>query len=62
MAAQYAKLCELLIQMKRAGVKIMAGTDTGDPYTFPVIELHRELELLVGAGMTPLEALRSATH
>jgi len=61
LAAQYAKLCELLLQMKRAGVKIMAGTDTGDPYTFPGYDLHRELELLVAAGLTPLEALRSAT-
>lgn len=61
MAAQYAKLCELLVQMKRAGVKIMAGTDTGDPYTYPGYDLHHELELLVAAGLTPLEALRSAT-
>jgi imidazolonepropionase-like amidohydrolase len=61
MAAQYAKLCEVLVQMKRAGVKIMAGTDTGDPYTFPGYDLHRELEQLVQAGLTPLDALRSAT-
>ncbi len=60
-AAQYTKLCELLMQMKRAGVKIMAGTDTGDPYSFPGYDLHRELELLVAAGLTPLDALRSAT-
>jgi imidazolonepropionase-like amidohydrolase len=61
LVAQYAKLSELLVQMKRAGVKIMAGTDTGDPYTFPGYDLHRELELLVAAGLTPLEALWSAT-
>jgi imidazolonepropionase-like amidohydrolase len=61
LAAEYTKLSELLLQMKRAGVKIMAGTDTGDPYTFPGYDLHRELELLVSAGLTPLDALRSAT-
>ena len=58
---RYQKLCSLLLQMKRAGVMIMAGTDTGDPYSFPGYELHRELQLLVEAGLTPLEALRSAT-
>jgi imidazolonepropionase-like amidohydrolase len=47
--------------MRRAGVQVMAGTDTGNAYTFPGIDLHRELELLVQAGFTPLEALRSAT-
>ncbi len=61
MAANYTKLCELLVQMKRAGVKIMAGTDTGDPYSYPGFDLHRELELMVEAGLTPLDALRSAT-
>ena len=59
--AQYEKLRELLPLMRKAGVMIMAGTDTGDPYTFPGYDLHRELELMVGAGLTPLEALRSAT-
>ncbi len=59
--AEYEKLREQLPVMKRAGVKIMAGTDTGDPYTFPGYDLHRELELLVAAGLSPLDALRSAT-
>lgn len=59
--AEYEKLRELLPIMKRAGVKIMAGTDTGDPYTFPGYDLHRELELLVTSGLSPLDALRSAT-
>ena len=48
-------------QMERGGVPIMAGTDTGDPYTFPGYDLHRELQLLVKAGLTPLQALRAAT-
>ena len=59
--ARYAKLCELLPRMKCAGVSIMAETDTGDPYTFPGYDLHRQLELLVQAGLTPLDALPSAT-
>lgn len=59
--AEYRKERDLLPVMKRAGVKIMAGTDTGDPYTLPGWELHRELQLLVEAGLTPLDALRAAT-
>lgn len=36
----------------------MAGTDWGD---LPGHGLHRELEVYVAAGMTPMEAIRSAT-
>lgn len=59
--AEYEKLRDLLPVMKKAHVMIMAGTDTGGSYTFPGYDLHKELELLVEAGLTPLEALRSAT-
>jgi imidazolonepropionase-like amidohydrolase len=47
--------------MQRAGVKILAGSDTPNPYVFPGISLHEELALLVKAGLTPAEALRAAT-
>ena len=40
-----------------AGIPIVAGTDQG----IPGYSLHRELELYVEAGFTPLEALQSAT-
>lgn len=45
---------------RRAGVKIVFGTDAGG---FPWTEIPqaREFELEVGLGMTPLEAIRSAT-
>lgn len=46
----------------RAGVRILAGTDASDePYVFPGSSLHDELELLVGAGLSSLEALQAAT-
>jgi imidazolonepropionase-like amidohydrolase len=46
----------------RAGVPLLAGTDVGTLLTFPGSSLHEELELLVTrVGLTPLEALRSAT-
>lgn len=44
-----------------AGVPILAGTDAPNPGTAHGASLHRELELLVQAGLTPSEALRSAT-
>ncbi len=59
--AQEEKLRKLIPAMRRAGVMIMAGSGTGDPYTVPGLELHRELRMLVEAGLSPLEALRSAT-
>jgi imidazolonepropionase-like amidohydrolase len=43
--------------LHRAGVPIVAGTDVG----VPGHTLHRELELYVKAGLTPLEAIQTAT-
>ncbi|WP_075005013.1 amidohydrolase family protein [Stigmatella aurantiaca] len=45
----------------RAGVNIMAGTDANDTMIVPGFALHRELGLLVQAGLSPMEALRAAT-
>jgi imidazolonepropionase-like amidohydrolase len=46
-----------------AGVTILAGTDTGvnNALLYPGDSLHAELEALVRIGISPLEALRSAT-
>ncbi len=43
------------------GGKLMAGTDSILPGIVPGFSLHRELKELVGAGLTPYEALRAAT-
>jgi imidazolonepropionase-like amidohydrolase len=46
----------------QAGVKIIAGTDgPGIGSLLPGFGLHRELELLVASGLSPLQALRAAT-
>lgn len=54
---------ELVGALRRAGVRILAGTDTASssPYTFPGFSLHDQLALLVRSGLTPMEALQSAT-
>jgi imidazolonepropionase-like amidohydrolase len=49
-------------RMHRAGVNILAGTDTMNPQCFPGFGLHDELALLVDAGLSPLAALQSATR
>lgn len=46
---------------QQLGVQLLAGTDVVAPWTYPGFSLHDELELLVQAGLTPLEALRTAT-
>jgi imidazolonepropionase-like amidohydrolase len=52
------KQLDLVGAMQRAGVKIMAGTDFPPERT----RLYEELSLLVEAGLTPMEALQSATR
>ena len=43
------------------GGRVGAGSDLPNPYVTPGGALHQELELLVGAGLTPLQAIRAAT-
>ena len=47
--------------MHESGVDFLAGTDTPNPYIVPGFSLHDELELLVQAGFTSMEALQTAT-
>jgi hypothetical protein len=47
--------------MDRAGVPLLAGSDSGNPYVYPGFALHEELALLVEAGLSPLRALEAAT-
>ncbi|HZA13710.1 MAG TPA: amidohydrolase family protein [Myxococcaceae bacterium] len=46
---------------QKAGVVLAAGTDAGNIGTLHGPAMHRELEILVEAGLTPAEALRAAT-
>lgn len=50
--------------MEAAGVTIMAGTDAGflNSFNYPGIGLHDELALFVEKGLTPAQALVSATR
>ena len=61
----YAAMYELALQhvglAHAAGVKILAGTDTFDTYVFPGFSVHDELAEFVAAGLSPADALRTAT-
>lgn len=57
----FSKELELVGAMSRAGVDILAGTDTLNPYCLPGFSLHDELVLLVQSGLTPMQALQAAT-
>jgi 8-hydroxy-5-deazaflavin:NADPH oxidoreductase len=57
----YARKVEITGLAAQAGVGIMAGSDTPMPFVFPGFALHDELELLVEAGLAPLQALQAAT-
>ena len=57
----YVKTKEIVLDMHKAGVPILAGTDTSNPYCLAGFSLHDELALLVESGLTPLAALQAAT-
>lgn len=52
---------ETVRQLKAAGVPILAGSDAPNPGTAHGASIHREMELLVSAGLSPIEALAAAT-
>jgi hypothetical protein len=56
-AARFHVMLDIVGALHRAGVPLVAGTDIAVPgYSLP-----RTLELFVQAGMTPMEAIQSAT-
>jgi imidazolonepropionase-like amidohydrolase len=52
---------QLLNAMHDVGVTILMGTDAPQLYSVPGFSLYRELPLMVDAGMTPYEVLRTGT-
>lgn len=53
---------QLVGTMFRAGVPMLAGTDTPNAFCFPGFGLHDELALMVESGVSPLGALQAATR
>ena len=62
--AHYGRVAAVLPMLQKAGVTILAGTDAGflNSFNYPGIGLHDELALYVENGLTPAQALSSATR
>jgi hypothetical protein len=57
----FNELLPLVTLMRERGVGLLAGTDFAISIIYPGFSLHEELELLVAAGLTQMEALLAAT-
>jgi imidazolonepropionase-like amidohydrolase len=60
--ATWPAVLEMVRRLHEAGITITAGTDFGNPWLVPGAAYHRELELLVSAGIEPLDVLTMATR
>lgn len=60
-AAAFDEMKRNVKKLLDAGVLLTAGTDAPYPGVFQGEAIHHELELLVASGMTPLQAIRTAT-
>lgn len=62
--AEFEHVAAILPMLQEAGVTIMAGTDAGflNSFNYPGFGLHDELALFVQLGLTPAQALASATR
>lgn len=60
---EYELSAKVLPMLRDAGIPILAGTDAGylNSFNYPGQALHDELQRYVEAGLTPAEALASAT-
>jgi len=56
----YHHVQQFLAQFVRSGGRIYAGTDSSAATT-PGLSMHQEMQLLVDAGLTPMQALMAAT-
>ena len=53
---------KLIKALHQAGAGLLLGSDAPQIYNVPGFSTHRELEALVGAGVTPYEALETGTR
>ena len=58
---EFRKYQELTGLLHAAGVPLLAGTETPEPFVPPGYSLHQELEMLVESGLSPAAALAAAT-
>ena len=51
----------LILELHRAGAGLLLGSDSPQVFNVPGFSLHRELDVLVAAGLSPYEALSTGT-
>ena len=56
------RIDQFVREYKRAGGAIAAGSDAANQLLIPGYSLHEEMAMLVGAGLTPLDAITAATR
>jgi imidazolonepropionase-like amidohydrolase len=61
-AAGAAHRLQVVGAFRAAGVRILMGTDTPNPFVVPGFSLHEELALAVQAGLSPGEAIAASTR
>ncbi len=52
---------ELILELHKAGARLLLGSDAPQVFNVPGFSVHRELSFLVAAGLTPFEALQTGT-
>ena len=57
----YKKVQQFMREFSQAGGKLLAGVDSNLNTGIPGLGIHQEMELMVDAGVSPMEALKSAT-
>jgi imidazolonepropionase-like amidohydrolase len=58
----FPQMARIIRVFYERGVLLTVGTDYMNPWMTPGVAFHRELELLVAAGIPPLDVLRMATR
>lgn len=51
----------IILELHRSGAGLLLGSDAPQVFNVPGFSIHRELDALVAAGLTPYEALRTGT-
>ncbi len=62
MSQSYQQGRENLVRLRNAGVKLAVGTDSNTSFAPVGFITHKEIETLVEAGLSPMEALVAATR
>ena len=57
----FERMPQIVARLHEQGVMILAGTDAGAMFDFPGFDIHSELAMLVGGGLSPMNAIRTAT-